>query len=171
MYCSLRRLPGRLRRESGNTGCSIGRSRDRRTGSCLWVILIGLANFVVYSILYTFIGGEAVNGRVVTTEAGRRYFLQSGREVARWVFLYSGVHSISIWPTVAAVLLAMLTLAKERIVSSMRSTIIRGRTFITALATLIAFGTIVLSIWFILQFVRQLNSPTATPPTPAGVLR
>ncbi len=139
---------------------------DRRTRICLWIILIGLANFVVYSILYTFIGGEAVNGRVVLADGGREYFLQSGRQVPRWVFLYSGVHSISIWPTVAAVLLAMLTLAKERIVSSMRRTIIRGRTFITVLATLITFGTIVITIWFVLQFVRQISTPAPAPRVP-----
>ena len=103
---------------------------DRRTKICIWIILIGLANFLAYTILYMFIGGEAIHGSVQQGADGAvTYLLQSpgGDDVAvsRAEFIYSGVHSISIWVTVAAVMLAMLTLAKERIASSMRSTIVR----------------------------------------------
>ena len=132
---------------------------DRRTVICLWVIMIGLANFLAYIIGYVFIGGEAVNGFIDPLPGGAVYYLQSQQTVSRAVFIYSGVHSISIWPTVAAVMLAMLTLAKERIISSMRRTVIRGRTFITVLATIIAFATIVITIWFVLQFVDRLANP------------
>ena len=140
---------------------------DRRTRICIWVILIGLANFVAYGMVYVFIGGEAVNGTVRIIDGQRHYMLQSGQPVSRGVFLYSGIHSISIWITVAAVMLAMLTLAKERIVSSMRAAIVRGRTFITAMATVITFITIVLTVWFILQFSRRLANPqTVSPKAP-----
>jgi len=144
---------------------------DRRTKICIWVILIGLANFLAYVILYWFFWGEAVNGHVELIDGQRRYFLQSGAEVSRGVFLYSGIHSISIWVTVAAVMLAMLTLAKDRIVSSMHSAIVRGRTFLTILATLITFATVVITIWFVLQFSRRLTTPVAggsAPTRPAG---
>ena len=137
---------------------------DRRTRICIWVILIGLANFLIYSIVYMFIDGEAVNGHVQIVAGQKQYFLQSGQQVARWKYLYSGIHSISIWVTVAAIMLAMLTLAKERIVSSMRSTIVRGRTFITVLATIITFTTAILTIWFILQFTKRLTHPQPVQP-------
>jgi len=130
---------------------------DKKTKICLWIILIGLANFLAYTMLYMFLGGEAVNGRVEVGAGGRlSYYLTDGRAVSRAEFLYSGVHSISIWPTVAAILLAMLTLAKENIVSAMRSSVVRGRTFITVLATIIAFSTGVITVWFVLKFVHKL---------------
>ena len=137
---------------------------DRRTKTCIWIILIGLVNFLAYVILYWFFWGEAVNGRVVDDAGRLRYFLQSGTEVSRGVFVYSGVHSISIAPTVGAIMLAMLTLAKERIVSSMRSAIVRGRTMITILATIITMIVAVWTIWFILQFGRRLSRPGPVQP-------
>lgn len=137
---------------------------DRRTKICIWVILIGLANFLAYTMVYMYIGGEAVNGWV--EDMGKhahgfryKYVLQSQHAVSRGVFLYSGIHSISIWITVAAVWLALLTLAKERIVSAMHSTIVRGRTFITILATVITLMAAVITIWFILQFLHTMNNP------------
>ncbi len=135
----------------------LSRAVTRRTRVCIWIIVIGLVNFLVYAILYMFINGEAVNGRRVPTPDGQtEYFLQSGQQVSKGVFIYSGIHSISVWVTVAAVMLAMLTLAKDRIMSSMRSTILRGRTFITILATIITFTSVVLTIWFTLQFAKHL---------------
>jgi hypothetical protein len=141
---------------------------DRRTRICIWVIILGLLNFLAYTVLYVFINGEAVNGRVDVQAGVRHYYLQSGSEVSRGVFLYSGVHSISIWVTVAAVMLAMLTLAKDRIISSMHSTVVRGRTFITILATVITLTTAVATVYFILIFARTLTQPKAAPPPPAS---
>ncbi len=138
---------------------------DLRTRICIWVIFLGLANFLLYTILYVHIGGEAVNGWVIEAADGQRlYRLQSGVAVSRGVFLYSGIHSISIWPTVGAVLLAMLTLAKERIVSSMRSSIVRGRTLITVLATVITMIVLVMTIWFVLHFAGRLAAPRTAQP-------
>jgi len=139
---------------------------DRRTRICIWIIIVGLANFLAYSILYMFIGGEAVHGSLKHVAPGQvACFLRGpgGQDVAvsPAVYIYSGIHSISIWVTVAAVMLAMLTLAKERIASSMRSTIVRGRTFITILATIITLVSLVVTIWFILQFVRGWAYPAA----------
>lgn len=143
---------------------------DRRTRICLWVIVIGLANFVAYTISYMVIGGDAPNGRVAAQTVGshleRYYFLgPSGAEskVSQGVWVYSAIHSISVWLTVAAVMLAMLTLAKDRIVSSMRSTVMRGRTFITILATLITFITVVITIYFVIQTIRKLSHPELLP--------
>jgi len=145
---------------------------DRRTRICIWIIMIGLANFLAYVILYWFFWGEAVNGHVEARGEELRYFLQSGQEVSRAVFLYSGIHSISIAPTVGAIMLAMLTLAKDRVISSMRRTIVRGRTMITILATLITVIVAVWTVWFILQFSRRLTSPeTPSASAPASRTR
>ena len=121
--------------------------------------MLGLVNFAAYVILYWFFWGEAVNGHIERHGEQLRYFLQSGRKVSQGVFYYSGIHSISIAPTVGAIMLAMLTLAKERIASSMRSTIVRGRTMITILATIITMIVVVWTVWFILQFARHLYNP------------
>ena len=137
---------------------------NRRTKVCIWIIVIGLANFLAYTVVYDFIGGEAVNGdvRAEAGDDGRpvlNYFLvDGGREtpVGRGVWMYSAVHSISIWITVGAVLLAMLTLAKDRIVSSMRSSIVRGRTFITILATVVTLISVLLTVRFALRTVEKL---------------
>ena len=144
---------------------------DFRTRVCIWVIMVGLANFMVYTVLYVFIGGEAVNGYVFSSADGTlRYQLQSGEIVSRAVFIYSGIHSITIWPTVGAILMAMLTLAKDRIVSSMRSSIVRGRTMITILATIITLIILVMMFWFILHFAGRLTRPRPQEPiAPAAV--
>ena len=137
----------------------------RQTRICLWIIVIGLVNFLAFVIGYSYLYGEAVNGWVVEDSAGHyRYFLQSKREVSQGEFIYSGVHSISVWITVGAVMLAMLTLAKERIASSMRVTILRGRTLITVLATIITITVVLLSVVHTLRFVQKLRHPTAPPP-------
>ena len=148
---------------------------NRRTKVCIWIIIIGLANFLAYTVAYDFIGGEAVNGdvRAEALSDGRMvlhyYLVDSGRKtrVERGVWIYSAVHSISIWITVGAVLLAMLTLAKDRIVSSMRRSIVRGRTFITILATIVTLISVVLTVRFALRTIEKLlaaKSALAGPP-------
>jgi heme/copper-type cytochrome/quinol oxidase subunit 2 len=148
---------------------------DKRTKICLWVIVIGLVNFLAFTLIYMFIGGEAATGRVVQSADGQlHYLLQTsfeGRdvEVSLGLFLYSGIHSISIWVTVAGIMLAMLTLAKERIISSMHSTVVRGRTFITILATVITLISTIITIWFVLQFVNRISHPSKLPPVETKV--
>lgn len=137
---------------------------DRRTKICIWIILLGLGNFFLYAIVYVHIGGEAVTGRVDPQGVYHLHPESRPGGVPFWVFLYSGLHSISIWPTVGATWLAMLTLAKDRIISSMRSSVVRGRTFFTILATLIAFTTAVMTVWFSLQFAARLSRPAGDNP-------
>lgn len=137
---------------------------DRRTRICLWVIAIGLANFLLYGISYTWFYGEAVNGWVAIENGQRVYHLQSGEVVSRAVFIASGIHSISIWPTVAAIMLAMLTLAKDRISGSMRRAVLRGRALITLLAIIIALVTALLTWEFTEAFLDQFDEPRGEPP-------
>ena len=138
---------------------------DRKTRVAVLVIFLGLANFMLFTIGYVLVGGEAINGRVRSDADGRvHYYLKSAAadimpERPRAVFIYSAMHSISIWPTVGMVMLAMLALAKDRIVSAMHSTIVRGRTFITILATIIVLAVILATIVFIGQFVELLSKP------------
>jgi heme/copper-type cytochrome/quinol oxidase subunit 2 len=147
---------------------------DKRTKICIWVILIGLANFLAYWIVYLALGaGEAVNGMVWKLPGGVvHYVLHSGERdivVSRAMFIYSGIHSLSIWVTVAAMMLAMLTLARERIVSSMRSTVLRGRTLITILATVITLMTVMMTIIFALQFAYRVTHPQPQGSSPCIV--
>lgn len=139
---------------------------DHRTRVCLWIIVLGLANFTAYTIGYfVFIGGEAMNGYVTIerTEDGHlhpHYYVGHGAEdfeVSGGVWIYSAIHSTTVWVSVGAVLLAMLTLAKERIVSSMRSRVLRGRTFITVLATLITVFTLGMTLYFVRFMIDQLT--------------
>ncbi len=132
---------------------------DRKTRICITVIIAGLINFLVYVLLYAIIYGEAIHGSVISVDGALHYYLQSDREVSRGIFIYSGLHSISIWPTVGAIMLAMLTLAKDRIISSMRSTVIRGRTLITIFATIITLMIVFLTIQFARDFSRVLSHP------------
>jgi hypothetical protein len=130
----------------------------------LAIILLGLVNFVAFVVGYVFIGGDAFTGGVDRDPANPnvpRYCIdwERTRHVARETWIYSAVHSISVWPTMGAVLLAMLTLGKDRIVSAMHSTVMRGRTFMTILATLIAFIVVVMTAWFVLAMIRALTEP------------
>ncbi len=137
---------------------------DRRTRICIRVIVIGLLNFLAYTVVYLLIGGEAVNGWVRTAADGDIvYFLkswsQSEVQVHKATFIYSAIHSISIWPTAGAVMLAMLTLAKDRIVSAMHATIVRGRTFITILATILVVMILLATIMFTRKFIEKMKNP------------
>ncbi|MDY6913850.1 MAG: hypothetical protein SVT52_05285 [Planctomycetota bacterium] len=150
---------------------------DRRTKICIWIIFLGLANFLVYVILYWFFWGEAIHGQVELIDGRLHYFLhptgleQKGPEVSRGVFIYSGIHSISIAATVGAIILAMLTLAKERIASSMRSTIVRGRTIITILATIFTIVVILWTAVFVARFTRKLRNPQVVETTTQPVAK
>ena len=39
---------------------------NRRTRNiiCLWIIFLGLTNFVSYTVIYGYIGGDAKNGEI-----------------------------------------------------------------------------------------------------------
>jgi len=148
----------------------------RRTKICIWIIVLGLANFLAYSVVYVSIGGEAVNGEVLAERFAdgrtslRCFLADRGQrtEVSCGIWVYSAVHSISIWLTMGAVLLAMLTLAKDRIVSSMRSSIVRGRTFITILATIVTLIAIVFTVYFTLGVINMVSSATSSLPAGAA---
>jgi len=120
-----------------------------------------MLNFLAYTIGYTIVGGEAIRGRIyVNPETSQiTYFLDSGQQVSHGAFLYSGIHSISIWVTVGAIMLAMLTLAKDRISDSLREAMLRGRTLCSVLAVLIGICTAGLTFQFIHEFIHHFQNP------------
>lgn len=152
---------------------------DLRTKVCLWIILIGLANFLAYAVSYSIIGGEAVLGEIEKDpDTGKLiYHLQPRGKpegVHRDMFVYSGIHGISIWPTSMALLLSMLTLAKDRIISSMRSTILSGRSVITVIAVVISVSFAGMTFLFVRQFASNFQNikmaPAKSAPTIPGAM-
>ena len=162
-----------------------------RTRVSIWVIALGLVNFLAFAVTYLIIDGEAVHGEVRLVEGPdgsevREYYLWDSmrspppmppsttrptgidrrtfkyQQTSRAVWIYSGIHATSIWVTVGAVLLAMLTLAKDRIVSSMRSAIIRGRTFITIVAAIITVACVLMTVRFTLVLIDLVNNPVTS---------
>src|SRR5438552_1545629 len=133
--------------------------RDR---ICIWIIVLGLSNFVVYAAIYEFIGGDAPNGYIKENGGTGVYYVRGHfvhrmigyeQDVPRWVWLYSYVHSILIWPSIAAVLIAMLVLARPHIMATYTNGVIHGATLVTVLATVIVVVTSASMVWFIKDLV------------------
>ena len=78
-------------------------------------------------------------------------------QVTRRQWIYSYIHSISLWPTHAAVLLSMLTLARPHIIGTMRDSRVGGPIFITVVATLIVVMSAAAMAWFLLEFLNELH--------------
>jgi hypothetical protein len=139
----------------------------------MWLILAGLGNYLAYGISYAFLQGDAKNGyvEVAAHEAGRTHvtyfvgghFIRHGAtgkfsEVTRGQWIYSYIHSISLWATHAVVLLSMLTLARPHIIGTMRdNTLVGGPTFITVIATLVIIMSGAATTWFLLEFLSELH--------------
>ncbi len=145
--------------------------RRTRNRICIWLIFGGLLNFLVYTIVYAQLGGDAKNGGhgAYVNERGeeqtgyyiRGHFIHGvggqAKGVPAWVWVYSYLHSISLWPTQAAMVISMLILARPHIIATMReNTWIRGTTFITVVITLTAVLCSALTIWFTMQFISDL---------------
>ena len=147
--------------------------RRTRNRICIWLIILGLANLLGYTLAYANLGGDARNGgkETVQNDAGetemvfyiRGHFLRGpgGRRtnVPKWVWIYSYVHSISLWPTQGLMMICMLILAQPHIIATMReSTWIRGPTFIAVAITLLAVVSVAMSVWFVFGFISDLMS-------------
>lgn len=136
--------------------------RRRRNRLCVRLIILGLANFLIYATIYAIIGGDAQNGGIredgTCYVRGHHIHRLHGYEqdVPRGVWIYSYIHSISIWPSIAAVLLSMLVLSRPHILATYPHGIIRGTTLVTVVATVIVFATTVIMIWFVVAFVAEL---------------
>jgi hypothetical protein len=69
------------------------------------VVAVALINFTAFWVIAVAIGGDAVSGKV---ESGRHYLSSHGKltEVSRAVYVYSYTHTVSVWVTHPAVLIA-----------------------------------------------------------------
>lgn len=158
----------------GGPPCPVDRlPRRRRNQMCIWIIAVGLLNFLAYTVCYAAIGGDAFNGYVtkVKTEDGqtRTAFFVAGhfirdlqgrdQQVPRGVWIYSYLHSLTVPITSAALIVSMLVLARPHIIATMRDGWISGSTFVTAFGTIIIVGTlfvVTLLIWKLLEQLQKL---------------
>ena len=140
-------------------------NRQLRNRILIWIIILGLANFAAYTLMYWYLGGDAKNGAFTTDGKYylRGHFVHSRKgqltedDVSRATWIYSFVHSITIWPTVGAVLVAMFILARPHIVATMKAdAMIRGPTFITICITVVVLLTGGTTLYFILSFINAL---------------
>ncbi len=152
--------------------CPVDRlPRRRRNQICIGVIALGLANFVVYTLTYAALGGDAQNGRleVVTQSDGSRihrhmvrgHFIHSlvgaERVVSRGTWIYSFVHSISVPLTSGAMIISMLILARPHILATMRGGWISGQTFVIAFGTIVVLASLGLAMQFTWNFVDAIT--------------
>jgi hypothetical protein len=147
--------------------------RRTRNRICIWLIFAGLLNFLAYTIVYAELGGDAKNGwKDVTIDAAtgqkqdiyyiRGHFIRQGptgsaKGVSQWVWIYSYIHSISLWPTQAMMVICMLILARPHIIATMQeSNLIRGPTFIAVVMTITTVLCSAITVWFTIQFLSDL---------------
>lgn len=130
----------------------------------IWIIGLGLLNFLSYAVIYAYVGGDAPNGKI---DNGKYYvkghFLQHGTEghaseVSQWTWIYSYIHSISIWPTIGLVLCAMMILARPHILATIQEdSVLRGHHFVTASMTVIVVVTGSSTLYFLINFFRAMS--------------
>ena len=136
--------------------------RRARNRLCLWLILLGLANFLCYAAGYAVVCGDARNGGRRPDGQfyvrGHHFRFPGGREtdVSRGVWIYSYLHSITIWPSIAAVLLAMMLLARPHLIATYRDGAFVGAAFWNILAVVILLLTLALTAFFVSDFIRLL---------------
>lgn len=145
---------------------------DRRTRIYVWIIIGGIINFVLFGVIYFVLGGDARNGyagQVVVSDQEHtgdlgdvNYYVrmkQDGQptEVAWGWFLYSHIHGVTLWITHAAILLAMLTLAKDHIISVLNESY--GRFLIHAFVVIVILMVTALTIIWLLDFRHTRKNP------------
>ena len=140
--------------------------RRRRIRLCVWIITLGLSNFLIYAVAYAIIGGDAPNGYIKQPNGEAVYYVRGHfvhraigyeQDVPKWVWYYSYIHSILIWPSIAAVLVSMLVLARPHIMATYSEGVFRGSTLVTVLMTLIIVVTTFVMILFIKDFVKTVT--------------
>lgn len=154
--------------------------RRTRNRICIWLIFIGLINFLAYTIVYAELGGDARNGGVEIkrnldgspvldkhSKVQKIYYIKGHfirgpvgerSDVHRWVWIYSYLHSISIWPTQGILMISMLILAQPHVIATMReNNWMQGATFISVAITLVAVVYTAMSVWFFMGFLWEMK--------------
>lgn len=152
--------------------CPVDRlSTRRRNKICIAILVVGLLNFVVYTLSYAVLGGDARNGERITIIqdneiVGHQYFVRGHflrsldgqrREVSAAVWIYSYLHSILVPITSAAMIISMLVLARPHIIATMRDGWISGQTFITAFSTIVLLVSLTIVVVFSADLITQLT--------------
>lgn len=149
--------------------------RITRNKALLWIIVLGLANFAAYTFFYWYFQGDARNGFIrfeLDAAAGMaeaHYYLKghflsnpdgmASAPVSRGVWIYSFVHSISIWPTIGAVLVSMLVLARPHIIATIKADApVGGRTFVNVGMLVVIVGTLASAAVFLVNLMQALNA-------------
>lgn len=136
------------------------------------IITVGMLNFLVYTLLYAALGGDAHNGerKIVQQADGvtrsayfvRGHYIRSllgrEREVSRTQWIYSYIHSISVLLTSGAMIISVLVFARPHIIATMRDGAVGGQTFVTVFGTIVVLITSFAVILFVWNFIQQLGS-------------
>ncbi|MBN2446276.1 MAG: hypothetical protein JXO22_06105 [Phycisphaerae bacterium] len=144
----------------------------RRNQLCIAIIAIGLLNFVVFTLTYAALGGDAHNGHcefhtqldgtTFTTYYVRGHFIREPlgykRQVSAAIWIYSYLHSILVPITSAAMIISMLVLARPHIIATMRDSWISGQTFIVSFGTIVLLVSAVMVFIFAFDFISQLTA-------------
>ncbi len=142
---------------------------DRRTRNrtCIWLMTIGVLNLTVYTALYAYIGGDAINGRIDDHRPGRQYIVSghflhglTGGEsrVSARVWIYSYLHSWSIIPTCVGILVPLMILARPHIIATMKeSSWMQGATAMTVSMTILIALAVMWTLWIGLSFIREIR--------------
>lgn len=152
--------------------CPVDRlPRRRRNKICIAVIILGGLNFLIYTLVYAGLGGDAHNGgkKLVVGPDGATetvyyvggHYIRSvdgeDKAVSRSLWIYSYVHSISVLLTSGAMIISMLVLARPDILATMRDGWMSGQTFVTAFGTLVIFVTLAAAVLFTWRLIAHLN--------------
>ncbi|MFQ5412642.1 MAG: hypothetical protein ACE5EC_10095 [Phycisphaerae bacterium] len=144
---------------------------ERRTRNriCIYIIFFGLLNYVFYGFMYAYIQGDARNGGIIETQEGQLLYYVSGHHITKGIegkenfvssglWIYSYIHSISLWPTHAAILIAMFILARPHILATMKEDAwLSGPSFVTMCMTLVVLIAVASTGWFLLDFIQKLH--------------
>jgi hypothetical protein len=157
---------------AGTPLCPVDRwPRRRRNQICIAIIALGLLNFLVYTLSYAVLGGDAHNGyrKLVEQPNGTKkaeYYIRGhhvrvleglASQVSRGVWIYSYLHSITVPLTSGALIISMLVLARPHIIATMRDGWIGGQTFVTAFGTIVILVSLSVTALLISHFVAQLG--------------
>ncbi len=142
--------------------------RVTRNKILIWVILLGLANFAIYTFFYWYFQGDARNGFICDGEYYLRgHFLRiregiASAPVSRSVWIYSYIHSISIWPTIGSMLVSMFILARPHIMATIKSdSMVTGKGFVNVCISLVVLVTLVSTSVFVVNLCQALNASAA----------
>lgn len=137
-------------------------TRRRRNQLCIFLVLLGLANIIAFCVAYSYIGGDAWNGGRGDDGA---YFVKGhfvrnpegqATSVTRATWVYSYLHSITFWPSLAAIVLSMLVLARPHIIATCRDGPVSGGTLIAVIGTTVSLVTAAGTAMLVMDFVRLL---------------